>query len=389
MWVVRSSILSPSDIHRVVSIAKAHHFNALFVQVRGRGDAFYQSALEPRSEDLEGRPTDFDPLAETLRQAHADGIQVHAWMNTCYVWGSAHRPHAGSHIVNSHPEWLARDAQNRFCTTLTPECEGAFVTPANLAARRHIHDVFVDVAKRYAIDGIHFDYIRYPNKGYDYSNSALTRFRSEMTATLSPEQVRQLDSKASRNRIAYPMSFPNAWQQFRRNQITEMVASISQDIKAIKPGMVISAAVFADRKDAYASRGQDWNWWLAQGYVDAVLPMAYGASTARVAAQISDAVSCARAAHRYAYAGIGSWHIPAVSTIGKIEAARSLGAQGIVLFSYGGITHDGMTTDYVDKVAHSCFASDACVPEMPWLKPALAPVALTGKTDTESKESGG
>src|SRR4051812_25399003 len=56
MWVVRTSITTPASIARVVSLAKAHNFNTLFVQVRGRGDAFYNSTLEPRSEELAGEP---------------------------------------------------------------------------------------------------------------------------------------------------------------------------------------------------------------------------------------------------------------------------------------------------------------------------------------------
>jgi uncharacterized lipoprotein YddW (UPF0748 family) len=366
--VVRSSITSPADIRRVIQVARAGHFNALFVQIRGRGDAYYLSDLEPRAEELDGQPADFDPLAYVLQLAHASGIQVHAWMNTCYVWGGGEQPRSPMHIVNSHPDWLARDAQNKYILKGTADCEGAFITPANLEARRHVHDVFVDVASRYDIDGIHFDYIRYANSGYDYSDSALTHFKSEMIDDLSETDLARLHKRELTDRLAYPHAFPSAWREFRRRQVTEMVASISQDVKAVKPRMVVSAAVWADRADALVNRGQDWNTWLANGSLDAVLPMAYNSSTATVTAQISDAVACARAANRFVYAGLGSWHIPAASTISKIAAVRRLGVQGVCLFSYGGITKDGATTNYVAKVANSCFKGSASVPEMPWMK---------------------
>ena len=369
LWVVRDSLTSPTSITHVVAMAKAHRFNALFVQIRGRGDAFYQSSLEPRAEELAGQPNTFDPLAEVLRQGHAAGLQVHAWMNTCYVWGAGRRPYSGRHIVNQHPEWLARDAQNHYLLKSGKECEGAFLTPANLEARRHIHDVFLDVVRHYDVDGIHFDYVRYPNSEYDYSDSALARFQAEMEPLVAAPERLALARREGHDRLAWTHAYTTQWQQFRRRQVTEMVGEISQDIKAIKPWVIISAAVFADSKDALNSRGQDWKTWLQRGYLDAVVPMAYGASTPKVAAQIEDAVTCARAAGRFAYAGIGSWHIPPSSTVAKITAARSLGAEGSVLFSYGGITRDGTSDTYLNTVAARCFHNSVSPPSMAWVAP--------------------
>lgn len=368
LWVVRDNLTSPASIRRVVALAVAHRFNALFVQVRGRGDAFYQSSLEPRAEALANAPVDFDPLAETLRQAHAAGLQVHAWMNTCYVWGAGRKPYAASHVVNQHPDWLARDAANRYILQQGRECEGAFLSPANLAARQHIHDVFLDVARRYDVDGLHFDYVRYACADYDYSDAALAHFQAEVQPRLSFDRFRALAVRRQTDRLAYPHAFPNQWQEFRRRQVTEMVGGIARDARAIKPYLIVSAAVFADSKDARETRGQDWKLWLQRGYLDAVVPMAYGASTPKVAAQIADAVACARASGRFAYAGLGAWHIPAASTVAKIGSARSLGAQGFVLFSYGGITKDGTSAAYLEKV-RACCPGAATVPTMPWLAP--------------------
>ncbi len=369
LWVVRTSILSPQAIAKVVSAARAHHFNALFVQVRGRGDAFYQSGLEPRAEELKNAPADFDPLAEVVRQGHAARLQVHAWLNTCYVWGAGRRPYAVSHVVNQHPDWLARDGKGHFQMASGPGCEGAFLSPANLDARQHIHDVFLDVATRYDVDGIHFDYVRYAGAGYDYSEAALGRFRHQIQGSARVIDVNLCEARLGTDRLCYPHMFPQEWQAFRRQQVTEMVASISQDVKAVKPWVIVSAAVFADSKDAYTARGQDWKTWLKNGYLDAVVPMAYGASTPLVARQIGDAVAAAHASGRYAYAGLGSWHIPAGSTVSKINVARALGAQGSVLFSYGGMTQDGRTTRYLQALTRQCYPNMAAAPVMPWLAP--------------------
>ena len=80
LWVTRSSLTSPASIASFVKAAADHGFNTLLVQVRGRGDAYYASALEPRPADLAKQPAAFDPLATVLADAKANGIHVHAWV---------------------------------------------------------------------------------------------------------------------------------------------------------------------------------------------------------------------------------------------------------------------------------------------------------------------
>ncbi|HEX5322221.1 MAG TPA: family 10 glycosylhydrolase [Capsulimonadaceae bacterium] len=364
MWVVRSNMISPAQINHVVAAAKRFGFNALFVQVRGRGDAYYHSTLEPRAEELSSEPASFDPLAYAIQTAHAKGIQVHAWLNTDYVWGAGRKPYSAEHIVNAHPDWLMRDVHGNYSLSATGNCEGAFTSPSNAAVRQHVHDVFLEVAKNYDIDGIHFDYIRYPNQNYDYSDAAIGGFKAYMDQRLTTSQKQSL---AQGRRLAYVRAFPGQWVNWRRDQVTSLVASISHDVKAIKPWVIVSAAVYADYKDAYSSKGQDWKAWLREGLLDVVVPMAYGSSTEKVAAQIQDAEHAAKEYHRFCYAGLGSWHISAASTEAKIEAARAAGAQGIVLFSYGGVTKDGTQSAYLQNVDASSFQRRAVLPNLSWL----------------------
>src|SRR5262245_22533203 len=81
LWVTRASITTPAAIAAVVESARTSGFNTLLVQVRGRGDAYFTSTLEPRADALAGQAADFDPLAEVIAQAHAQGLHVHAWTN--------------------------------------------------------------------------------------------------------------------------------------------------------------------------------------------------------------------------------------------------------------------------------------------------------------------
>ena len=81
-------------------------FNTLLVQVRGRGDAYYSDGIEPRADGIQDDPT-FDPLALTVREAHARGIEVHAWINVHLVSSAVVISRAPTHLVNEHPELLA------------------------------------------------------------------------------------------------------------------------------------------------------------------------------------------------------------------------------------------------------------------------------------------
>ena len=107
LWVVREAMTSPDEVSKMVKRAKEAGFNTLIVQVRGRGDAYYNARWEPRASSLESESTDFDPLAQTITEAHAAGLTVHAWINTFLVADAAILPKSPDHAMYKHPEWLA------------------------------------------------------------------------------------------------------------------------------------------------------------------------------------------------------------------------------------------------------------------------------------------
>src|SRR5215213_1433569 len=82
LWVVRTTLTSPEKIRQLVDSAADNGFNTLIVQIRGRGDAYYKSRVEPRAIDSKDQPPSFDPLALTLTEAHKRGLKVHGWLNT-------------------------------------------------------------------------------------------------------------------------------------------------------------------------------------------------------------------------------------------------------------------------------------------------------------------
>src|SRR4030042_1152639 len=117
IWVVRYQLNSPIVLDQIVDDTRQGRFNLLFVQVHGRGDAYYHSRVVPRSEALVETPPEYDPLGYVLQQGHAAGVQIHAWLNVFYVWPyPPPYPLSPQHVVNSHPEWLIVDDDGRNLT---------------------------------------------------------------------------------------------------------------------------------------------------------------------------------------------------------------------------------------------------------------------------------
>ncbi len=350
LWVVRTSMVSPRSIERVVEYAARYGFNALFVQVRGRGDAYYRSSYEPRAEALADQPDDFDPLGYLLRCADGAGVQVHAWLNVFYVWSQPRKPRSGQHVVSRSPNWIARDAQNRYQMTTAGKVEGVYLCPSNPNVRAHLLKVFAEVAQRYPeIDGLHLDYVRYPYDGYCYCAGCRARFREAMRERVSETRRAQLDkSVAGRNPLAWIQAFPAEWSDWRRDQVSAFVGAFSRQSRRINPNLILSAAVWPDPQAAAKQKLQDWLYWLRSDWLDTVLPMAYDKDTAVVQRQAARVVEQAQG--RPVIVGVGAWQVSPDSTVNKIRAIRRSGARGFCLFSYDAITQEGKSDAYLRAV---------------------------------------
>ena len=331
MWVVRDSMTSPQKIKNAVALAKKYHFNTLFVQVRGRGDAFYNSQWEPRSEELAHTPDDFDPLAVAIKEGHAAGLEVHAWMNTFFVWHKPRRPYSPLHVVNQHPDWLVQDKNGNRTMTEKHDCEGAFLDPAIPGVREHVRKVFLDVALRYNVDGIHFDYVRFPSGDYSFARYDLAQFRDWLKPQIADKDAAYADAKvAGGSRLAWYYCFPEHWRAWRQSLVTQTVQTVSREVHQVKPRLVVSAAVFPNYGVASRDKGQMWHDWLRDGVLDAACPMTYNKATETVGAQVKDAV--AHSWGRPIVAGVGAWQIPAASAIAEKSDVPAVGGERHQLF---------------------------------------------------------
>jgi len=344
MWVVRTALTSRESIERFVEDAVSHGFNTLIVQVSGRGDAYFKSEIMPPAEELIWAPRDFDPLATVLELAHARGLKVHAWLNDFFVYNLGGSPAWPQHVVNQHPEWITHNYQG--ISTADPalavsrpgDLEGAYVDPGLPEVREWVTSRFVEVVKKYPVDGIHHDFVRYPSRNYGYNPKVreifkeqygvdpldLRQRRTELREQLGAAKVGQLDA---------------AWEKFRRTNVTETVRMIHDAVKAIRPDIVISAAVFADVYSAGSDKAQEWPLWLKEGYIDVAVPMAYNTNTSLVESQIKMAV--ARKGQGEIWAGLGAYKLlyQVDELVDQTQRAFKAGVTGVVYFDYASMAN--------------------------------------------------
>ena len=348
LWVVRTALVSPASVDRVVDEAQRAGFNALFVQVRGRGDAFYRSELVPRSDILEAQPLGFDPLARLVERARSRGLQVHAWMNMLLCAGFGRILPAG-HVAALHPDWImvprgaARAAlaapTDRLIALVarhsSADAEGLYLSPSVPQVGEHLEAVVRELLRAYAVDGLHLDFIRYPGPEYDYSRTALDGFAARVGSGI--------------DRLDGPERAPTQWADYRRDVLTALVDRLSRSARAERPRLLVSAAVAADEAQAVAVKFQSWPEWISRGSIDAVCPMAYSADSRIFQGQIRDARERA-GPNRSVWAGVGAYRLDVDGVIEKIRLARSAGATGVVIFS-----HESLRPTDLDRLRLGAF----------------------------------
>ena len=362
VWVLRTSLTSPDSIARMVQTVRAAGMNTILVQVRGRGEAYYRSDIEPRAADL--GDGNFDPLETTLTLAHKAGLKVHAWINVGLVSSAVTLPRSRQHVVLRHPEWLMVpkalastlgktgssspqyvQALARWSRDNNERVEGLFLSPIVPAAQEHSIAVVRELARRYAIDGVHFDYIRYPNDDFDYSRAALSEFRASHAGSTSAAERQQLDRAVASRPAAWADAAPEAWAAFRRQRLTSLLTRAAAAAREERPGLTVSAAVVPNPSEARNHKLQDWESWSKSAVLDVLCPMAYAQSASDFADQIK--LSIAAAGETPVWAGIGAYRLPAARTAEHVRAARRLGAAGVLLFSYDSLAEQRTSPPYL------------------------------------------
>jgi uncharacterized lipoprotein YddW (UPF0748 family) len=395
LWVdaFHEGIRSQAEIETLIAAATRAHLNTLFVQVRRRGDALYTKGVEPPLDDPAYDPS-FDALARTIEAAHAAGLQVHAWINAMPVWRDEAPPNDERHVFNRHGPTAAGD-ENWFTASPTGDFRfpvGYFLDPGHPAAAAYLAEIYLNIVRNYDVDGVHFDYVRYPETderlprgaGVGYNNVNLARFRRFS------------------GRSDTPLPADEAWMAWRRQQVTNLVRRVSIEAKAIKPRVKISAALIPWGQPPGSERDfvnvapmqrvyQDWHQWMKDGLLDLGVPMNYAAETdARVRGWFDGWIRWEKKhAHgRQLAIGLGAYRNTPEDTLAQIARARTpeggARASGVSFFSYAAPQTSAASGDRIAFLGEGVaslpapFPRAAPVPPMPWIdRPERGSIAGT------------
>lgn len=243
-----------AELRAILDRARDLKLTAILLQVRPAGDALYNSSFEPWSAFLTGTQgvnPGYDPLAFAVREAHARGLELHAWFNPFRAATNANGSFAKGHISRTRPEWVRRHGSL------------LWLDPGEQAARDYVLRVVLDVVRRYDIDGVHIDdyFYPYPTKGVSNFNDA---------ASWQKYGVRSGMSKAD----------------WRRDNINRFVESLYRQVKAAKPSVKVGISPFGIWRpgvpssieagvDAYGMLYCDAKLWLERGWCDYLAPQLY------------------------------------------------------------------------------------------------------------------
>ncbi|MCK9615382.1 MAG: family 10 glycosylhydrolase [Candidatus Omnitrophica bacterium] len=247
---------SRKEILRLIDFAKKAHIRILFVQIYRANKAWFPSRVaDSRPYEVCLKNVSRDPLALLISEAHKSGIEVHAWLNLLSLSNNK-----DAKILKKYGlETLTRNLKKKRTIEDYKIDKQYFLEPGDLRVRSELLAVVNEILHNYPkLDGIQFDYIRYPdrNPSYGYTKNNIERFK-----------------KATGNKVVKEDTI--AWQNWKRKQVTELLTQLVKRARALHPDIRVSATGCAPFVRAYYEAFQDWPSWVNSGLVDFVTVMTY------------------------------------------------------------------------------------------------------------------
>jgi len=372
-----------AEMRALLDGARDAGLNAVILHVRLAADAMYPTPLAPWSAFISGKSgvgpnPPYDPLAYAVTEAHARGLQLHAWFNPFRAMlpnfaGSA----APSHVTRAHASWIRRYGTQRW------------IDPGEPAARAWSLASILDVVRRYDVDGVHIDDYFYPYR----ENVTVTRRVGKRRVRVKREIP--FPDDATWRKYGRPRGFTSrdAW---RRANIDEFVESIYRGVKKIRPSVLVGISPFGIWRpgyppgvtglDAYDEIYADSRRWLREGWLDYIAPQLYwqlGCAQGRFLA-LDAWWRTQNPKARHIWPGLytsrtfdprDAWGIAEIpAQILAVRDARpdSVDSPGVIHFRLGAL----LTRQRLlgATLADGVYSAHALVPAAPWLG-SLAPAA--------------
>ena len=369
---------STTEVNNMVSKLVSGHYNAVVVQVLGYMDnstashgAHWKSNIVPWSSRV---TASFDPLAYLCTQAHANGIEVHAWLGGSAA--SMYRvsnswPPAGNTTLASHPEWFISPLANSENGGDPVIIDGVFALDMGSPdAQEYIVSIVNELVTNYPIDGINWDDemngtgynagFGYPTRSQaEYPRSGLARYRINTGATGTPSNT------------------DTAWSNYRRRYKNELLARVQAEIQSIKTNPrqplrhTLSPIAYSPVPSGCSFTGSasytyftDWPTMMQNGWIDATIPQFYSSSTFNSWADRS--VNCWQY-NRHVFPGIGAYLNTDSTIASEITYTRSLGLKGNCIYSYAVPTSaSGSGAGWWAYAAANVYTNVVGTPPMPW-----------------------
>ncbi len=347
LWVTRWDYKTRDDVVAIVKNTAQYGFNHILFQVRGNATVGYPSDVEPwawrltgDSPKTTGRNPGWDPLDLAVREAHAHGLSIHAYLNVLPGWrGIEDPPKTSGQLWSVHPEWFMVDAAGQ---RMKPyETWYAFLSPHHPQVREHLKKVFAEVASRYDIDGIHLDYYRFP-ADYEAEQVYPSAGRSELAKhrDFSYDQFALKEFRGQTGKS--PQEAPEVWDAFRRETLTSLLREIRKTVMNEKSRLVLSCAVVTDPEKAENLYFQESYEWLKDELLDLAFPMNYSRTSFDENLEAYLSAVGPRCVGRVVM-GLSATH-PAKELERQAQLTREQRAAGIAVFAYSSLFRNHVPT---------------------------------------------
>ena len=326
LWVVRTALIAEKNVDEMIQFATLNRINNIIVQVRGRGDAYYNSKIVSKSNLIKNK--EFDPLLYTLNLAKDKGIKVHVWLNTYLLWSSKKLPFQKDHILLTNPEWLDH---NKFSLpNIASELkkvgyknntyEGLYLSPDHPSVNEYLLNVFKELLVNYEIDGLHLDYIRFHDSDYGKN--------SFVYSDVNDKIFKHSDSGSE-------------WTQIKRNSITDLVRKTKNLITELGFDIEFSAAVKPNLNEAKQRYYQEWDVWLAAGYLDKAMIMNYSPDLKVFSNNINILFRNLPSKYRNKIVmGLATYNQTSNQVVNKIKYSKIASINDFAFFSYNVMSHN-------------------------------------------------
>ena len=329
IWFDRGTIVksrSEADLIPIFDRMKKAGINTVFFETLNSGYPIYPSRVAPQQNPL---TRGWDPLRAAVKLAKERDMELHAWV---WVFAVANKRHNTivnlpqnypGPVLDRYPDWGITDQEEN---TFHHSSGKAFLDPAHPGVQRYLSLILEEISTNYDVDGIQLDYIRYPFQSatgeYSYGYGTASRRKFKQMTGVDPIDLHVGGDLWSQ------------WTGFRLQQVDNFVAAVSQRLKAKRPDLILSTAVFPmPRQERLNKIQQHWEQWVREGSIDLLVPMTYASDTEGLFQLTRPLFDSFNEEKALLLPGIRLLNVPDIVAVDQMQLLRGMSTEGFALFA--------------------------------------------------------